>query len=242
MFTVVPSIPVAFGRVVPEAEAERNPLRLAWRWMASGARRIHLEDRGGRRGNAPSTLPALVLGCQAGPALIQVGGGIWEPREARALVGAGAARLVVHAAWFHPRRLGRLADAVGAERLVLGVRLPLPEGAGALLKAARALGVAEAVLSGPAWNPESVRDAVAPWVDQGFVVWAAGHIETLEAVEALKAVGARGAIVGRALYLRRLDWQALRGLEVPRPVPTPPGQRVPCAGARPWAAQEAKDA
>src|SRR5437763_6685164 len=99
-----------YDEVVERAE---SPLDLAARWVAAGARRIHLVDLDGARSGRvrPELVHAVAL--SAAPALVQASGGIRTTADARALLGAGADRVVVGtAAWPDPTTWLELGDAL----------------------------------------------------------------------------------------------------------------------------------
>src|SRR5438128_607490 len=97
-----------------EAVVERadEPAALAARWAEAGARRIHLVDLdGARSGRVRPELVAAVAASAGIP--VQASGGIRSIGDARALLGAGADRVVVGtAAWPDPSPWLELGDAV----------------------------------------------------------------------------------------------------------------------------------
>jgi phosphoribosylformimino-5-aminoimidazole carboxamide ribonucleotide (ProFAR) isomerase len=205
MFTVIPSIPVAHGRVVgfgPQP-IPRNPLAVAWSWIAAGARRLHLEEVAPR--TPPATVPALLLGCARGKAAIQVGGGIYTPQQARQLVGLGAQALVLRSALYRPGQLEKIVGAVGPLRLIIApeVEEPRPEAA---IQHAFDLGVRDLWLpSHPLWDRR-----LESLLAQGWTIWIGGGVTSLEAVLRYQATGVRGVVVGRALYGKALDLQQVQ--------------------------------
>ena len=105
----------AYDEVVEEAG---DPVGLARRFAAAGARRIHLVDLdGARSGTVRPELVRLVAETVA-PALLQASGGIRSLDDARALLEAGADRVVVGTAAFPDP--GPWAAALG-ERLVVAL-------------------------------------------------------------------------------------------------------------------------
>jgi phosphoribosylformimino-5-aminoimidazole carboxamide ribotide isomerase len=180
---------------------------LAARWVAAGAGRLHLVDLdGARSGRVRPELVRVVAECSA-PARLQASGGIRTLADARALLMAGADRVVVGtAAWPDPTPWFELADALV---LALDVRDGQVRSAGwtkaaglsfveALERAqgARVLVTAidrDGTLSGP--DLELVRTAAAA----GLRVLAAGGVRSPTDVDALAEAGAEAAIVGRAL-------------------------------------------
>jgi phosphoribosylformimino-5-aminoimidazole carboxamide ribotide isomerase len=190
-----------------DAVVERagDPVALANRWVEAGAGRIHLVDLDGARNGR--TRPELVRAVAALGVPVQASGGIRSLGDARALLAAGAERVVVGtAAWPDPSPWFELGDA-----LVLALDVRDGEVRTAGWTAGSGIGVDDALaraggqrllvtaidrdgtLTGP--DLALVRRAVAA----GGPVLAAGGIRSLSDIEALASAGAEAAIVGRAL-------------------------------------------
>jgi len=196
-----------YDRVVERAG---DPIELARRLAAEGARRIHLVDLDGARSGA--VRPELVreVVAAAAPAPVQASGGIRSLADAEALLAAGADRVVVGTAAFpDPTPWSELGDEVV---VALDVRdgqvrtAGWTEGSGLTVEVAarrctdagisRVLCTAidrDGTLAGP--DVALVR-AVA---GTGLRVLAAGGVRSPDDVAALAAAGAQAAIVGRAL-------------------------------------------
>ena len=192
-------------------ERAGEPVALARRWVEAGAKRIHLVDLDGARSG--KVRPELVRAIAALGVPVQASGGIRGVPDARALLDAGADRVVVGtAAWPDPTPWFELGESLV---LALDVRDGEVRTAGwtvgtglrfedALTRAngSRMLVTAidrDGTLTGP--DVELVRRAV----DAGGRVLAAGGIRGIADVEALAAVGAEAAIVGRALLHEALE-------------------------------------
>jgi phosphoribosylformimino-5-aminoimidazole carboxamide ribotide isomerase len=192
-------------------ERADHPVALAERWAAAGAKRVHVVDLdGARSGRVRPELVARVVGAVA-PVAVQASGGIRSLDDARALLAAGADRVVVGtAAWPDPAAWFELGDELV---LALDVRAGSVRSAGwtqdaglsfaeALERAAGARVLVTAIdrdgtLAGP--DLELVRAAA----DAGLRVLAAGGVRSPADVEALAEAGAEAAIVGRALLTHR---------------------------------------
>jgi len=197
----------AYDAVVERAG---DPVELARAFAEAGARRIHLVDLDGAK--AGRVRPDLVRSVAeaVAPALVQASGGIRSPADARALLDAGAERVVVGTAAFpDPALFAELG-----ERLVVALDVRdgqvrtagWTEGSGLTVAEAarrcRDAGVTrvlctaierDGTLGGP--DLELVRQVAAT----GLRVLAAGGIRSPEDVASLAAVGAEAAVVGRAL-------------------------------------------
>lgn len=195
-----------YDSVVERADA---PVELAARWIELGARRVHLVDLDGARTGRvrPELVRAVAERCSPTP--VQASGGIRSLDDARALLAAGADRVIVGtAAWPDPTPWLVLGEALV---LALDVRDGQVRAAGwteaaglsfldALERAqgARVLVTAidrDGTLAGP--DLDLIRSATAT----GLRVLAAGGVRSPDDVEALAEVGAEAAIVGRALLL-----------------------------------------
>ncbi len=200
-----------------------SPTEVAARFAAAGARWIHVVDLdGARRGRLRPELVRAVVEAAA-PARVQASGGVRKVADALALLGAGAARVVVGTAAFSGD-LDSFVDALG-DRLVVAVdvrdgavsiagwtesSLPVDDAVDVCVRAgvARLLCTAidrDGTLSGP--DVDLVRRVAER---SGLPVLAAGGIRSEEDVEALARAGAEGAIVGRALLDGGLPLLALR--------------------------------
>jgi phosphoribosylformimino-5-aminoimidazole carboxamide ribotide isomerase len=186
-------------------ERASDPAALARRWAGAGALRIHLVDLDGARSGR--VRPELVRAAAEAGLPVQASGGIRTLDDARALLDAGADRVVVGtAAWPDPTPWFELGEALV---LALDVRdgqvraAGWTESAGISLAAAlevvsnrRVLATAidrDGTLAGP--DLELVAAAVAA----GARVLAAGGVRSPSDVHALAAAGAEAAVVGRAL-------------------------------------------
>ena len=210
-----------FDRVLLRA----SPFELVERFVAAGARLVHVVDLDGARSGR--LRPELIgeLAAAAAPARVQASGGIRSVEDAQLLLDAGAGRVLVGTAAFaEADALGPFADALG-DRLVvaLDVRaghvsvsgweattvLTAEDGA----RACREAGVArlhctaverDGTLAGPDL-PLLARVLEA----SGLPVIAAGGIRSRDDLDALESLGCEGAVVGRALLDGSLDLDVL---------------------------------
>ena len=188
-------------------ERRPRPADTARDLVALGAGRIHLVDLDGARSGV--VRPDLVREVRTAAGVpVQASGGIRSLDDARALLDAGADRVVVGtAAWPDPSRWFELGDAVVLALDVRGGELRTSGWtaaagitfADALERAAGARVLVTAIdrdgtLAGP--DVALVSHATAA----GLRVLAAGGVRSPADVDALAAAGAEAAIVGRALF------------------------------------------
>jgi phosphoribosylformimino-5-aminoimidazole carboxamide ribotide isomerase len=229
-FTPIPAIDIRGGRCVRlvhgdfarETTYADDPVAVARRWQSEGAARLHVVDlegaRDGRQAN--SEIIRRVLAAVGIP--VQVGGGVRDLQTARALLEAGADRVVIGtAAAEAPDSVREWVDQLGAEQLVVGVDarngLVATHGwmettslsAIDLACSLARLGVVrvlhtdisrDGALRGP--NVEATRALIAA---SGLKVLASGGVSSVADLEALSAANAEGAIIGTALYDGRLS-------------------------------------
>ncbi len=205
--------------------ARARPEELVRRFASAGARLIHVVDLDGvREGGIREDLIRRLVET-AGPAKLQVSGGIRSPADVVRLLAVGAARVVVGtAALAEPEALERFVAEL-ADRLVVAIdvrggRVSVggwleDTGLEAAEVAARcaAAGVSrilctaierDGMLGGPDLDLlREVRDASL------LPVLAAGGIRSEDDLAAVAAVGCEGAVVGRALLDGSLPLAAL---------------------------------
>jgi phosphoribosylformimino-5-aminoimidazole carboxamide ribotide isomerase len=193
------------GRYDRVVERAGEPAALAQRLLEAGARRIHLVDLDGARDGALRLELVRRIADLGAP--VQASGGIRSLTDARALLAAGADRVVVGtAAWPDPSPWLELGDVLvlaidvkDGELRVAGWRdraqLRFSE---ALARASDARVLVTAIdrdgtLAGP--DLELVAEAASA----GLRVLAAGGVRSPADIRSLAEAGAEAAIVGRAL-------------------------------------------
>src|SRR4051794_20775599 len=207
-----------------------GPARLAARFAAAGAARVHLVDLdGARSGRVRPDLVALIAEAAA-PAALQASGGIRDVADAEALLAAGADRVVVGTAAFEGDGIERFAAALGP-RLVVAIDVrnghvavrgwEQSTGVTAAAAAERCAAAGGARLlctaidrDGTMGGPDldllaRVRDA------SGLPVLAAGGVRSEDDLAALARIGCEGAIVGSALLDGSLSLDVLSATRVP---------------------------
>jgi phosphoribosylformimino-5-aminoimidazole carboxamide ribotide isomerase len=222
VFDVIPAIDVANGQVVrllkgDPARVTRygdDPVAVARRIVDDGARALHVVDLDaafGRGELSEETLRAIIrIGVP-----VEVGGGVRTPERAERLVEVGVARVVVGSLLADADALARVVERVGAARVAAAVdmragRLQIrgwqawaPLTADSLAERLWTLGITRVIVTaverdGTGAGPDYA--LTASWVARGFSVYAAGGVASPMHLLDLKRLGARGAILGRALY------------------------------------------
>jgi phosphoribosylformimino-5-aminoimidazole carboxamide ribotide isomerase len=210
---------------------EPDPFALVERLVAAGADLVHVVDLTAARSGVVRPELFRRAAHAAGGARIQASGGVRTVADARALVEAGASRVVVVTAAFAVDALLRDVVAALGDRLVVAV--DVRDGVVAIRgwEQATGIGVARAIercldagvprllctaierdgtLEGP--KLELLDEVVRA---SGLPVLAAGGVSSLADLEAIAAVGCEAAIVGRALLEGRIPLTTLRRLESP---------------------------
>ncbi len=226
MFRVIPAIDMKNGKCVSLVQGvpgtERvsldDPLGIAARWVKDGAGVMHLIDLDGaiegKRRNA-SIIRSIV---EKFNLETQVGGGIRSKQDAAGLLNLGVNRVILGtAAVNNPAIVKEFAREFGSERIMVALdsrngRVTTHGWAKSSSFAAVELGRkfqelgagsilftdinTEGLLEGV--NPEPTRELVQAL---DIPVIASGGITTLSDIEAVKETGARGVVVGAALYV-----------------------------------------
>jgi phosphoribosylformimino-5-aminoimidazole carboxamide ribotide isomerase len=224
-FEVVPAVDVQDGQVVQLVGGERDtgkaygdPVEAAQRWVAAGARTLHLVDLDGAFEGERANADAIVAVVDAvDPAVdVQLGGGIRTVEDATALLETGVDRVILGtAAVENPDTVAEISDSYPGTVLVSldakdgeVVVSGWTEGTG-LDPAAAAERYADLGAGGILFTDVDVEgqlagvrtDAVERVVDAVDIpVVASGGVATIADIRALKDAGASAVVVGTALY------------------------------------------
>jgi phosphoribosylformimino-5-aminoimidazole carboxamide ribotide isomerase len=235
-FTVYPAIDVLDGKVVRlrqgdyarGTEYDDDPLAVAARYAAQGARWLHLVDLQAARAGGYTLAPLLARIKQRTALSVQTGGGVRDQADVERLLDAGADRVVVGslAVRARPQVLDWLAR-FGPERIVValdarrddgGVWRPAVDGWTATSRSslrrlvrqyaqqgARHLLCTDigrdGMLSGP--NLE-LYDAVRRWAPN-LALQASGGVRDVDDVAGVRALGCAGTVLGKSLLEGRLS-------------------------------------
>ncbi len=230
-FAVIPAVDILEGRAVRLLQGDYDrvstdagdPFTLIRRVAAVSPPFVHVIALGAARdGGAPVELARDAVAAAA-PVPVQLGGGVRSVADAEALVAAGVSRVIVGTAAFGPLPLEDFVGALGGR---LAVAIDVADGVvrtagwleSAQLSTAEALnrctraGVTRIVCTaidrdGTATGPDlallrEVRELF------GGSILAAGGIRDRADVDAVRATGVDGVVVGRALLDGSLDMTA----------------------------------
>jgi len=225
--TVYPAIDLRGGRCVRLVEGDfaretvygDDPVAVARRWEAAGARWIHVVDLDGARAGAPAQLDLVAAICRAVTIPVQVGGGLRDAHAIQAVVDAGVTRAIVGTVAVRDPDLCETLCRAFPGRVVVGIDARdgiarvsgWEEGSSSratdLARAVAKRGAAAIVYTdiardgteqGP--NVEETakvaRAAGIPVIASGGV----GSLDHIRAVAAHASDGIEGVIVGKALY------------------------------------------
>jgi phosphoribosylformimino-5-aminoimidazole carboxamide ribotide isomerase len=196
-----------------------RPDRIAERFVAQGARVIHLIDFDGARSGAPGNLEALGAVASRVAVPLQVAGGVDTAEGIQLAFAAGATRVVLTTAIADRPDDLRACLAVAGDWLAVGLD-PRPERLAAfpwkrtvvptldaLVSELVGAGVARFVLShaGAAPDLEHTRRLVQSY-DAEILV--AGGVHDLDAIRRLRDTGVAGVILGEALLSGSIDYPA----------------------------------
>ena len=232
-FEVLPAIDLRDGCVVRLSQGDfaretayaDDAVLVANTFAAAGATWLHIVDLDGARTGEPGQLElvAAIVAEVHGRARVEIGGGLRTPEAVAGALGTGCARVAVGtAALRDPAFASSIVARHGASRIVASIDvrdgLALGEGwrpgspgiaAGDAVTMLAAAGVTtfevtaidrDGLLGGP--DLALLRILVA--LDQGRII-ASGGVSSLDDVLAVQAAGCAGAIIGRAIYEKRVD-------------------------------------
>jgi phosphoribosylformimino-5-aminoimidazole carboxamide ribotide isomerase len=214
------------GDMAAETVYSNDVTEVANRWQQKGAGLIHVVDLNGAVDGEPKNLPHIESIMKAVRVEVQVGGGIRTIDTVRRYLNAGVSRVVLGTAALTNRTLLNLACQEFPQRIVLGLdardgRIAvkgwtavsdvkaidlLKELSGCAIAAVVYTDIArDGMLNGP--NLLALKE-IAEF--SSFPLIASGGISSLEDLKSVQSVGPKieGAIIGKALYDGKLDYQA----------------------------------
>lgn len=234
-FNIFPAIDVLGGACVrllrgdydAKTEYSKHPRAVAERWLAAGARFLHVVDldaaKAGHPVNQTPIQDVFHAATEVG-ASVQVGGGVRDWDAIANWLNWGATRCIVGTAALTPGFMAEAVKRFGSEALVVGldgrggkvaVRGWLDQTDVDMVDAATALhrdGVLHALVTDVdrdgTLQGANLELAVRIQSESGLRAIASGGIRNLEDVLAARDAGLAGAIAGRSLYDGTLDLDA----------------------------------
>jgi phosphoribosylformimino-5-aminoimidazole carboxamide ribotide isomerase len=212
-----------------ETVFSEDPVAMAHKWQARGARRLHLVDLDGAASGEPVNL-AIVKSIVSQTGLpVQLGGGIRDEATVQKLLDAGVNRVILGTiAIEKPELVSQLCHKFG-QSIIVGIdaRDGLVATRGwkqtttvaavdlaqemAILGAARIL-YTDIRRDGTLTEPNY--PAIAELMTMsGLPVIAAGGISAISHLQKLKELGVEGAVIGKALYTGNIDLKQAMALE-----------------------------
>lgn len=238
---IYPAIDIRGGRCVRLARGEfdaetryGDPVEQACRFAESGASWLHVVDLDGARDGACRQSELIGVIVEASRIKVQCGGGVRSADDVAALLDLGVARVVVGSvAATRPDEVATWLESFGAERICAAFDVRPVEGryivatqgwresSGVTLDAAveklargalRHALVTDVSRDGMLSGPNTALYEYLAGKFTALDVQASGGVGTLADLAGLRAAGAAGAIVGRALYESRFTLEdALAG-------------------------------
>jgi phosphoribosylformimino-5-aminoimidazole carboxamide ribotide isomerase len=198
-----------------------DPVTIAKRWVNEGATRLHIIDLDGARTGMPSTQHLTIIRdiIRRFKVPVQLGGGIRTRDVVERMLGIGIDRVIIGTAAVQDPLVGELFQQHG-ERVVVGI-----DAKGGMVAVNGWLDTTEMPAIKFAEQMEKLgarriiftdisRDGMLEGVNLAAVqhilkavkipVIAAGGVSTVQDITDLKAIGAEGAILGKALYENKL--------------------------------------
>lgn len=229
---IIPAIDLLDGRVVRLAQGQRDqvtvyskdPVAVAKRWVAAGARWLHVVDLNGAFDGSYLNLPMARKVIEDCGAQVELSGGIRTKQALAEALGAGAARVVLgtkacedpefvqQAADRYGRRIAVAIDAKAGQVVSRGWVSSTAVTAAQLARSVLLLGVEtlictdvsrDGMLQGP--NVELLQEVLDAGARQLIASGGIASLEDLQRLKGLESRGVVGAIVGKALYEGAID-------------------------------------
>lgn len=199
-----------------------TPSEVAQAWESKGATFLHLVDLDGALAGQSVNAPVIEQIVRSVHIPVQIGGGIRSREAVQSMVNLGVRRVIIGTkAVEEPEMIRGLVSEFGAERIVVGVdakdgmaavqgwEKTSPFSALDLCLRMKEYGVQHIVytdiskdgmLAGP-----NVAHTKKLTRETGMDIIASGGVSSLEDLQCLYDEGIRGAIIGKALYEKRID-------------------------------------
>ncbi len=205
-----------------------NPLKISLYWQNRGARMLHVVDLDGAKDGRPRNMSLVKDIITELNIPVQVGGGIRNKEVISEYLNHGVSRVIIGTlALKKPEIVGKLVKKYGSERIVAGVDarngyvavkgwLEISERkVKDVISELKSKGIKffiytdisrDGMLAGP-----DIEGLCALKEILGIKVIASGGITTEKHIKKLEEIGINYAIVGKALYSKKLDYRKLWG-------------------------------
>jgi len=226
---VIPAVDIKGGKCVRLYQGDYNretvfsedPVAMALKWQAQGARRLHIVDLDGAASGEPRNIAAIEAIVKQTGLPIQLGGGIRNETTVKKLLDIGIQRVILGTAAIEQPELIRKLCQKYNEAIIAGIDardgLVATHGwkknttvtALELSQQMAALGIPRVLYTdikrdGTLTEPNYT--AIAEVIDKAkLAVIAAGGISAISHLKKLKEIGVEGAIVGKALYTGNIN-------------------------------------
>jgi phosphoribosylformimino-5-aminoimidazole carboxamide ribotide isomerase len=225
-----PAIDIRDGRAVrliqgdyeQETAYDDDPVVAARRWVAGGARWLHVVDLDGARAGKPVNLEHVRRIVAAVDVPVQLGGGLRDSKKVEEAISSGAERVVLGTAAVRDPEMAAAIAAAHGERVMVSVDSRSGKVAAEGWTEASDLGTAEVIaalaergvsrfvytpvevdglMEGP--DLDSLREVAGAMEGELIYSGGIGSLDDLRAVAKLGLDNLGGVIVGRALYEQR---------------------------------------
>ncbi len=212
------------GRFDAITEYGDDPVAMAKKWEALGAQYLHVVDLDGARSGKAGNRSLILAMAQAVSIPVQTGGGVRTVADVDELLSGGLARVILGTSAVRDRAMVREVLRRHGDRIVIGidakdgfVAVEGWESGSGLEAVAFAREMAElgartviytdiatdGTLAGP--NLPAMKEMVET---SGMAVIASGGVGTIADLQALRDIGAAGAITGKAIYTGAIELEA----------------------------------
>lgn len=199
-----------------------DPCHMAKLWVSKGATFLHVVDLDGALAGYSINEPVIQAIVRSVDVPVQLGGGIRSREAVRYMLNLGISRVIIGTkAAKEPEFMGELVEEFGPERIVAGVDardgMVAVEGwekvsaltASKLCQIMKSYGVRHVVYTDIARDGMLAGPNVAATKkltdETGMDIIASGGVSCMEDLEALYKEKIKGAIIGKALYEKRLE-------------------------------------
>jgi phosphoribosylformimino-5-aminoimidazole carboxamide ribotide isomerase len=208
------------GDYTKKTEYYDDPAEVAKEFRQAGADYIHIVDLDGAKAKQPVNTDVIERIAKTPGTSLQVGGGIRSLDSAAKVLKYADRVIIGTVAITKPQILKELLNRFGSEKVIVSVDYkngkPAVNGwletaeltTGQLKERMLSLGVKtiivtdadkDGLLAGP--NIKLMKD----WKQAGFEIICAGGVSSLNDIRQLKTAGIDGAIIGKALYEKKID-------------------------------------